>query len=70
MLLDDCWDGLDFSAWDGLVDWDRRASVVVLYITRLKINQVRESIANWINQKNNRNIEPMAKSASKIIVDH
>ncbi len=70
VLLDDCWQGLDFSAWDRLVNWDSKALVKTLDTTKLAIKQVAEFIANWINQKNSHNGEPIPNSTYKVIVDH
>lgn len=70
VLLDDCWHGLDFSAWDRLVNWDSKAFVKALDTTRLTINQVAESINAWINQTNDQNAELIPNSTYKIIVDH
>jgi len=51
VLKDDCWDKLYFNAWDQLINWDQKASVKILDTTSLEINQVAESVADWIHQK-------------------
>lgn len=53
VVSDDCWDGLDLSAWNELANWDNKASVTILNTTALSINQVAEFIADWINEKGN-----------------
>ena len=70
VLLDDCWHGLDFSVWDRLINWESKALVKALDTTKLTINQVAESIANWINQKNGQNADLIPDSTYKIIIDH
>ena len=69
VLIEDCWHGLDFSVWCQLVTWNSKAFVKSLDTTRLTINQVAESIANWIN-KNDQNAELIPNTTYKIIVDH
>ena len=51
VLKDDCWNGLDFSGWDQLEDWSSKAIVTVFDTTGLSINQVAESVANWVIEK-------------------
>ncbi len=58
VLKEECWHELDFSAWDQLSDWDNKAIVTVLDTTGLEINQVAESVADWINEKNNHEVLP------------
>jgi hypothetical protein len=50
VLKEDCWPGLDFTIWDQLENWDHRTIIKVLDVTKLSINQVAESVANWINE--------------------
>lgn len=69
VLTEDCWQGLDFSVWCQLVTWNSRAFVKFLDTTRLTINQVTESIAHWINQKNDQIAELIPNTTYKIIVD-
>ncbi len=70
VLKEDCWHGLDFSAWDQLADWDRKAIVKIFDTTRLTISQVSESIAHWIIRTNDQTAELIPNAAYKIIVDH
>jgi GNAT superfamily N-acetyltransferase len=70
VLTEDCWHGLDFSAWDKLLNWNSKASVRVLDTTGSTINQVAQSVANWINQKNNQTVELIPNTPYKIIVAH
>jgi hypothetical protein len=51
VLKEDCWQSLDFSVWDQLIDWDSKAVVTVFDTTALTINQVAEAVADWINEK-------------------
>jgi hypothetical protein len=50
VLKENCWHGLDFTVWDQLVNWDGNAVMKTLDTTVLTINQVAQSIADWINQ--------------------
>ena len=50
VLKEDCWDGLNFSAWGHLVDWDDKAIVKILDTTALPINQVAKCVAAWMSQ--------------------
>ena len=70
VLKEDRWHGLDFSAWDRLVNWASKAFVKTLDTTRLTINQVAESIAHWIIRTNDQTAELIPNAAYKIIVDH
>ncbi len=70
VLKEDCWHGLDFSAWDQITNWDNKVIVKSLDTTGLSINQAAESVANWINQKNDQNAELIPNTTYKIIVDH
>jgi len=70
VLTESCWHGLDFSVWDHLTNWNRKAFVKTLDTTRLTINQVAKFIAKWVNQKNDQNAELIPNSPYKIIVDH
>lgn len=49
----DCWDNLDFSAWDQLISWDSKACVKEMDTTNLTPDQVAQSIAHWINPQKN-----------------
>lgn len=55
VLKEDCWDGLNFSIWDRLENWDGKANVRDIDTTDLSVNQVAESIANWVREKNAQN---------------
>ena len=70
VLKESCWSDLSFSAWDQLADWNNKAFVKTLDTTRMAINQVAESIADWIIQKNDQTAELILNSTYKIIVDH
>jgi len=50
VLKEDCWNGLDFNAWDQLENWDKRAAVKALDTTTLPISKVAASVSNWINE--------------------
>ena len=70
VLKENCWDNLVFSAWDHLVHWDNTGFIKIFDTTRLTVDQVAESIANWIIQKNDQTAEWIPNSTYKIIVDH
>lgn len=70
VLKEDCWHGLDFSAWDRLVNWASKVFVKTLDTTRLTISQVAESITHWIIRTNHQTTELIPNAAYKIIVDH
>lgn len=48
VLKESCWQGLDFSGWDQLSGWDTKAIITILDTTKLSINQVAESVDDWI----------------------
>jgi gluconate kinase len=52
VLKEDCWHGLDFSAWVLLANWDEKANVKDIDTTGMAINQVAKSVAEWIFEKN------------------
>jgi len=52
VLKEDCWSGLDFSAWDQLSNWDSKAIVKAFDTTGLTINQVAKALADWVTAKN------------------
>ncbi|MFS8506940.1 MAG: AAA family ATPase [Candidatus Babeliales bacterium] len=48
VLKEDCWKGLDFSAWDKLTSWESKANVKILNTTDLSITESAHAVANWI----------------------
>ncbi|MEO8963749.1 MAG: GNAT family N-acetyltransferase [Gammaproteobacteria bacterium] len=52
VIKEECWDGLNFSCWDQLTSWNSKSNIEYLDTTELSINKVAESIADWINTKN------------------
>ena len=50
VLKDDCWNKLNFDTWDQLINWDKKASIKILDTSLLEINQVAESVADWIHK--------------------
>jgi gluconate kinase len=57
VLIDDCWDGLDFSTWDQFANWDNKTAVTILDTTGLSINRVAKYVADWVNRKDNQKSE-------------
>ncbi len=51
VLKEDCWPGLDFSAWDQLDHWGDNVNFKFVDTTTLSIPQVAENIADWINER-------------------
>lgn len=48
VLKEDCWNGLDFSSWDHLKNWDSKANIKFLDTTNLSIKSVASNVASWI----------------------
>ncbi len=59
VLKENCWNGLSFSAWDNLVNWNNKASVRIIDTTELSLNEVATNVAKWIHEKDNKNGEPI-----------
>ncbi|MES2215555.1 MAG: GNAT family N-acetyltransferase [Pseudomonadota bacterium] len=70
VLKEDCWQSLDFSTWDKLINWDSKVTVKTLDTTILSINHVARSVANWINKIATGDNINTAPNAYKIIVDY
>lgn len=66
VLKEDCWLGLDFSVWDKLANWDSKAIVKDLDTTGLSINQVADTVAYWVNEKDTQNVELMPNMSYKL----
>jgi hypothetical protein len=49
VLKEDCWAGLDFSAWDQLANWSNKAIVKNLETTGQSIKEVAGSVVKWIH---------------------
>lgn len=52
VIKEDCWQDLDFSAWDQLEHWGNDVNFKIIDTTTLEIPQVAENVAYWINQSN------------------
>ncbi|MCX7121662.1 MAG: GNAT family N-acetyltransferase [Gammaproteobacteria bacterium] len=66
VLKEDCWNKLNFNAWDKLIDWDKKANIKILDTTSLEINQVAQSVADWIHQNRNETGELIPNSHYKL----
>lgn len=51
VLKENCWNKLDFSTWDQLINWDNKALVKIIDTTGLSIKQVSHAVAEWIHNK-------------------
>lgn len=52
VIKDECWDGLDFTRWDQLDNWNNFADVRLLDTTNVPIINVAENVAQWILKTN------------------
>lgn len=49
VIKEDAWDGLSFSVWDQLENWDGKASVSIIDTTGFDLNEVATRVAYWIH---------------------
>lgn len=50
VLKENCWEGLNFSRWDKLENWDSLANVKLLDTSSLSIAETAEQVFQWINK--------------------
>lgn len=48
VVKDDCWDGLDFSVWEHLENWDNKVNIRILDTSNRSISQVAKLVSDWI----------------------
>lgn len=51
VIKEACWPGLDFSSWDNLDRWDPHVDIKLLDTTDDSIQQVAESVVDWMQVK-------------------
>jgi len=50
VLKENCWNGLSFSVWDQLANWDNVANVKMIDTTKLNLNEVATKVVDWIQK--------------------
>ena len=50
VIKENCWEGLDFSNWDQLENWNSKANVKIINTTRLTLGEVTDRLISWIKQ--------------------
>lgn len=66
VLTEDCWHGLDFSVWDQLANWNSKESVRIIDTTELSLNEVATKVTDWINEKDDQNVEQIPSTDYKL----
>lgn len=56
-IKDNCWNELDFKAWDHLENWDSKANVMTLDTSDQTIPQVAKAIADWVLEFDEKSVQ-------------